>query len=57
MQNKYSDSLREMLYPQTKQLIEMLEQNLNELTLEQQMDLEKLKFSVRIYELEKQAQN
>jgi len=50
---KLPDELKEMMLEPAKRLIDHLEWNRESLNLEETMMLEKLKFAIKMYELEK----
>lgn len=52
--NDFKDELKRLTYEPAKQLVDALEKNYDKLTLEQKMDLEKLKFGLKIWDLEEQ---
>lgn len=52
----FKDELRQITYEPAKLLVEKLEENYDELTLEQKMDLERLKFGLKMFDLEKEIQ-
>jgi len=54
MRDLFREQLKETLMEPTKLLIKQLEENYDHLTVKEKIDLEKLKFSVTIYELEKE---
>jgi hypothetical protein len=54
MRDLFREQLKETLLEPTKLLIKQLEENYDHLTVKEKIDLEKLKFSVTIYELEKE---
>jgi hypothetical protein len=51
---KISDELREMLLEPAKEAITHLDLHRDQLTFEEIVTLEKLKFSIKMYELEKE---
>lgn len=50
----FKDELKKATYEPSKQIIKVLEDNYHELTIEQKMDLEKLKCGLRLWELEQE---
>jgi hypothetical protein len=54
MQKDFKDELREACYEPAKFMIAKLEENYDKLTVEQKMDLEKLKFGLKMFDLEQQ---
>jgi len=52
----FKDELRQITYEPAKLLVEKLQENYDELTLEQKMDLERLKFGLKMFDLEKEIQ-
>jgi hypothetical protein len=52
--DKFAEELRAACYEPAKLMIAKLEENFDKLTIEQKIDLEKLKFGLRLYDLEQQ---
>jgi hypothetical protein len=50
----YNDELKRIVHEPAKQLVEKMEQHFDKLTLEQKKDLEKLKFGLKMWELEEE---
>lgn len=52
----FRDEMRKITYEPAKKLIESMEAHYDELTFDQKKDLEKLKFGIKMYDLEQQEQ-
>lgn len=52
--NDFRDEIKKITYEPAKQLIEMLETHQDKLSIEQKMDLEKLKFGLKMFDLEQE---
>lgn len=50
----YNEELKKIVQEPAKQLIEKMEEHYDRLDFEQKKDLEKLKFGIKIFELEQQ---
>lgn len=50
----FQDEMRKIAYEPAKMLVEKLEENYDELTIEQKKDYEKLKFGLKMWDLEQQ---
>jgi hypothetical protein len=50
----FKDELKKITYEPARQLVEKLEENYSKLTIEQKIDLEKLKFGLKMWDLEEQ---
>lgn len=52
--NDFKDDLKKIAYEPAKQLVQKLEENYSKLTIEQKIDLEKLKYGLTMWDLEEQ---
>lgn len=52
MEKDFQDELRKVVHEPAKLLLKKLEENYDKLTLEQKRDYEKLKFGLKMYDLE-----
>lgn len=52
--DNFKDELKRITYEPAKQLLAELEKNYDKLSTEQKMDLEKLKFGLKMFDLEEQ---
>jgi hypothetical protein len=52
--NDFKDELKRITYEPAQQLVQALESNYDKLTVEQKKDLEKLKFGLKMWDLEEQ---
>jgi len=52
--NDFKDELKKIAYEPARLLVQKLEENYSKLTIDQKIDLEKLKFGLKMFDLEEQ---